>query len=195
MARAWRLSSGIARCLVLSAIWLGVVVGPLAPPTRADEAPATAAPCAPIAATDGTDQVGLVPFQSLTQGNVFDHGPPSSLLVVSAKPEPISLVVAPSAAPTISGVDFTTDVLVGLFIGRWPQEGHRVAIESVRVTDDGVCLTATVSGPAPGQDAADAETYPYHVVTVARSVVPQAPGTAWTVVSPDGTVLATTKFP
>jgi hypothetical protein len=84
---------------------------------------------------------------------------------------------------------------VALFIGRWPHEGHRVTIQSVHVTDSGVCLTALVTGPPPGQDAADAETYPYHVVSVPLASLPQTPGTTWTAVSPDGTQIASTQFP
>jgi hypothetical protein len=61
--------------------------------------------------------------------------------------------------------------------------------------DNGVCLTALVTGPSPGQDAADAETYPYHVVAVPLAALPQAPGTIWTAVSPDGATIASARFP
>ena len=137
----------------------------------------------------------LVPIQSLAQGNVFDHGPPRSILLVSTRPDPIAAVIDPAAAAAVSSVDLNANALVGLFIGRWPQEGHRVTIESARVTESGVCLTAQVAGPTPGQDAADAETYPYHVVAVPLAAIPQTPGTTWTVVSPDGAPIASTRFP
>ena len=124
-----------------------------------------------------------------------DHGPPRSILVVATRPDPIVPVIDPASAPTVAGVDLSTHALVALFIGRWPQEGHHVTIESIRATDAGVCLTALVTGPTPGQDAADAETYPYHVVAVPLDSLPQTPGTTWTAASPDGTTIASARFP
>jgi hypothetical protein len=104
-------------------------------------------------------------------------------------------VIDPTAAEAVASVDLSTNVLVGLFIGRWPQEEHRVTIMSARVVEGGVCLTALVTGPTPGQDAADAETYPYHLVSLPLAALPLAPGTAWTVVDTDGAQIATTRFP
>ena len=86
-------------------------------------------------------------------------------------------------------------MLVALFIGRWPQEGHRATIEAVQVTNAGVCLTAVVTRPGEGQDASDVETYPYHVVTLPLDQLPQTPGTTWTVVGPDGARIASGRFP
>jgi len=154
-----------------------------------------AGPCVAIPEVGGPEAEGLVLFRSLAQGNVFDHGPPRSILTVSQRPDPIALVVNPASRPDLVSVDLSTNVLVGLFIGRWPQQGHRVSIESIQTTDGGVCLTALVTGPAPGQEAADAETYPYHIVTVPLAAIPHAPGTPWTVVSRDGTTIAATTFP
>lgn len=163
-------------------------------PTSAAAQPAPAS-CTPVPEEHAADVEGLIPIQSLVQGNVYDHGPPMSILLVSARPDSIVRVIDPAGEPTIAGVDLSANVLVGLFIGRWPREGHRVTIQSVRVADGGVCLTALVVGPSPGQDAADAETYPYHVVSVPLAAVPQALGTVWTVVSVDGTPIASTTFP
>jgi hypothetical protein len=180
------------RALLIVALCLTVLAGPITP-TGATELEAAA--CTPLVEGSIANVDGLVPYQSLAQGNVFDHGPPRSLLIVSSKADPITTVVSPSAAQAVASVDLGSNVLVGLFIGRWPQDGHRVTIESVRATDSGVCITAVVTGPGPDEDAADAETYPYHVVAVPRASLPQEPGTTWTAVSPDGTVIATRKLP
>lgn len=196
MAPSWRLRPGVARFLALAGLGLAVLVWLNVPSRAADlDASAEAAACTPLVEPPVAGAEGLVPVQSLAQGNVFDHGPPTSTVLVSARPEPIVAVVDPAEAPALAGVDLSSNVLVGLFIGRWPQVGHGVTIQTVRVTDSGVCLTAQVTGPTPGQDAADAETYPYHVVSVPLAALPQTPGTIWTVVSTDGAVIATTTFP
>jgi hypothetical protein len=192
VARSRLIAPVLAPVLLAGALAWSALVVPT-PPSRAAES--EAATCTPVLPSRGESSDGLVPFQSLAQGNVSDHGPPTSLLLVPAITDPIAAVVAPSSTPAVQGVDLGTNVLVGLFIGRWPREGHRVTIESVRVLDGGVCVTAVVTGPAPGQDAADAETYPYHVVTVPRDGVPQDSGTIWTAVSPDGAVIASTTSP
>jgi hypothetical protein len=182
--------------LLAVVLGLGALVGLTVPIVAAElEAPSEVATCTPLAENGAAGVEGLVPIQSLAQGNVYDHGPPTSILLVSAKPDPIVPVIDPAEAPTIAAVDLGTDALVALFIGRWPQAGHRVTIQSVRVTENGVCLTALLVGPSPGQDASDAETYPYHVVSVPLAALPQDPGTTWTVVSADGARIASTTFP
>ena len=180
--------------LLVAVLGLSAHGGPVAATNAADvESPVEATACTPVAEAASVE--GLVPIQSLAQGNVYDHGPPTSILVVAARPDPIAPVIDPAAAQAVAGVDLSANALVALFIGRWPQEGHRVAIQSARVADGGVCLTALLVGPPPGQDAADAETYPYHVVSLPLAALPQAPGTTWTAVSPDGALIATTTFP
>lgn len=179
--------------LVVALAWGALAGSVLSADAVALEGSDEAAVCTPLAEADVTD--GLIPIQSLAQGNVCDHGPPRSILVVSAKPDPILPVIDPAAAPAVAGVDLSANVLVALFVGRWPQDGQRVTIQSARVTDAGVCLTALVTGPKPDQDAADAETYPYHVVSLPLSALPRAPSTAWTVVSTDGAQIATASFP
>ena len=185
----WR----FAMLVLMVALAWGSLAGPRGSAAADLESPAGAAACTPLAESDAAE--GLIPIQSLAQGNVYDHGPPRSILAVSVKPDSIVSVIDPAEAPTVASVDLSTNVLVALFIGRWPQEGHRVTIQSARVFDTGVCLTAQVVRPTPGQDAADAETYPYHVVALPVDGLPQAPGTVWTVVSTDGAQVATTTFP
>ena len=192
MTRARLSKHVVAQTLLIGALGWSLLVGPRPPIHAADPEPTA---CTPLVQVDAASLDGLVPIQTLAQGNVFDHGPPSSLLVVSSRPDPIVAVIDPASWPAVEGVDLSSSVLVGLFIGRWPQDGYHVSVETVRVEGGGVCITAIVTGPGPDQDAADAETYPYHVVAVPRAALPDAPGTPWTVVSPDGNVLAHSKFP
>lgn len=160
----------------------------------ATEAAAGGSGCTPLA-PGGPVVVGQIPHQSTAQGHVFDHGPPRSLLIVTSQPDPIALVMNPASADAVAAVDLNANVLVGLFIGRWPDGNTHVAIDSVRRVDDGVCVTAIVNGPGTGDDPAQQKPYPYHVVTVPKDAVPLDPGTTWTVITQDGTVLATTRTP
>jgi hypothetical protein len=183
---------GVAGALVVAALCCLAIVGGWSSIVQAQPDPGA---CTPLAEADASGAEGVIPIQSLAQGNVFDHGPPRSLLLVTSRTDPIAAVIDPAVAPVIANVDLNSNVLVALFIGRWPQEGHHVTIESMRTTDAGVCLTALVAGPSPGQDAADVETYPYHVVSVPLSAFPTASGTIWTVVSSDGAPITSTTFP
>jgi len=179
------------RLLVAIALGWSVVLGPVVPPGAADEeAPVAQTGCSALAAT-----ATVVPVQSLAQGNVFDHGPPRSILLVSQRPDSIVSIVGPAQAEALDGVDLTSHVLVALFVGRWPQEGHQVTIQSAWASESEVCLDVRMIGPGPGQDAADAETYPYHVVALPLAALPQGPGVTWTARASDGAVIASAMFP
>src|SRR5687767_3575238 len=113
MARSWTRGARIARWLGL-VVGLGLSVGALVTTIRAEnvsppaEAPAV---CAMLAPGAGPTLDAAIPFQTLAQGNVGDHGPPRSLLTVTATPDPVVRVIDPAAAQAVAGVDFGTHVV------------------------------------------------------------------------------------
>jgi uncharacterized membrane protein len=70
------------------------------------------------------------------------------------------------AAPA---VDFTTDVVVGVFAGEKPSPGHEVEIERVRPDGAGVVVVLGDHVPAPGTVAAQMVVTPFHIVSLPRT--------------------------
>ena len=77
-------------------------------------------------------------------------------------------------APTekMPEVDFTRNMVVGIFLGSKPSAGHDVTIVGVRAQDKELIVEYVQKQPARGTMAAQILTEPYHLVSV-----PQHPGT------------------
>ena len=112
----------VTRALLVAALTWSVLIGPLAP--------AEASACTPLVEAGAANAEGLVPIQPLAQGNVFDHGPPRSILMVSARPDPIASVIDPADAPAVAHVDLSENVLVGENSSRVPTSARNVDVTS-----------------------------------------------------------------
>ena len=77
-------------------------------------------------------------------------------------------------APTekMPEVDFTRNMVVGIFLGSKPSAGHDVTIVGVRAQDKELIVEYVQKQPARGTMAAQILTEPYHLVSV-----PQHAGT------------------
>ncbi len=73
-------------------------------------------------------------------------------------------------APTdkMPEVDFTRNMVVGIFLGSKPSAGHEVEIVGVRMQDKDVIVEYVQKQPARGTMAAQILTEPYHLVSVAK---------------------------
>jgi hypothetical protein len=129
------------------------------------------------------------------QGDGLVHESDGPMLAIGTGPEALDWQPGLRDSPAVAGLNFSTDVLVGLFVGRRATGGHRVTIESVTASGGGVCVTASVMPPRPDMSVTQAETYPYHVVAVKRAGLPLTPGTVWTAARPDGVLVAETTIP
>ena len=73
-------------------------------------------------------------------------------------------------APTdkMPEIDFTRDMVVGIFLGSKPSAGHAVEIVGVRTQDKDLIVEYVQKQPARGTMAAQILTEPYHLVAVAK---------------------------
>jgi len=73
-------------------------------------------------------------------------------------------------APTgkMPAVDFSKDMVVGIFLGSKPSAGHDVEIVGVRMQEQELVVEYVQKQPARGTMAAQMLTEPYHLVTVPK---------------------------
>ena len=73
-------------------------------------------------------------------------------------------------APTekMPAVDFSRDMVVGIFLGTKPSTGHEVEIVAVRMQEKDLIVEYVEKQPARGTMAAQILTEPFHLVTVAK---------------------------
>ncbi len=73
-------------------------------------------------------------------------------------------------APPAPYIDFSKQVVVGVFLGLKPTGGHAVRILDVRWADNMLLVVAHATEPAPGTAVTQALTQPYSVVIIPRMV-------------------------
>ena len=73
-------------------------------------------------------------------------------------------------APTekMPAVDFTKDMVIGIFLGTKPSAGHEVEIVGVRPEGKDLIVEYVQKQPAPGTMAAQILTEPFHLVSVPK---------------------------
>ena len=65
-------------------------------------------------------------------------------------------------------VDFTKNMVVGIFLGTKPSDGHEVEIVGVRTQEKDLIVEYVQKQPGRGTMAAQILTEPYHLVSVAK---------------------------
>jgi hypothetical protein len=66
-------------------------------------------------------------------------------------------------------VDFSKDMVVGVFMGSRPTAGYNLSIVSTFAKDGNVLVQYRDSQPRPGAVAAQVLTFPYHLVAVPKA--------------------------
>jgi hypothetical protein len=66
-------------------------------------------------------------------------------------------------------VDFSKDIVVGVFMGSRPTAGYNVSIVSTFAKDGNVLVRYQESQPRPGTMAAQVLTFPYHLVAIPKA--------------------------
>jgi hypothetical protein len=66
-------------------------------------------------------------------------------------------------------VDFSKDMVVGVFMGSRPTAGYNVSIVSTFQKDGNVLVRYRESRPAPGTMAAQVLTFPFHLVAIPKA--------------------------
>jgi hypothetical protein len=141
---------------------------------------------------------GAVPLTSLAQGDVRGARPAAPALVIVASVGELERLAAWLADPALLArlrtIDYTTTLVVAALVGPRPSSGHVLAIQSALLDGDTVRLVVTETAPTPEQPVLDVITYPYHLVTVPRAVLPAGP-LRWELVDTAGQTLAVSCGP
>jgi hypothetical protein len=113
-----------------------------------------------------------VPFTTIAAGTMSRIAAPRDV-VVRSTPEWQALWSAhagdDSPAPA---VDFSTEIVVGIFAGGQPTAGITLAISSVTRSSDSISLVYEIRRPPPDAISAQVLTYPFQIVRI-----PAAPST------------------
>ena len=124
---------------------------------------ASGAVCAAIAAT--------VPFATLAKGLASGVGQPTQIVVrgqndwAALWSRHIRTQIAPPPPPP---VDFSRDMVVGLFMGERPTGGYAIEVTRIEGTAQGLSVHYRTSRPDPSAMQTQALTQPFHLVTVPR---------------------------
>ena len=99
--------------------------------------------------------------------------------------------VKPFLSPDEPGAEWRAIV----FLGLRASGGYGISVESVSMQEGQVRLTVVVTSPRNDEAVFDAEAHPYEVVVMAEEDIVSPPGTTWSMVTEDGTLLAETVYP
>ncbi len=121
--------------------------------------------------------IGLVaPFQAMAQAPAFttvakgDASGQQTARQVTIRTADEWRALWKEHAPTqkMPAVDFSRDMVVGIFLGTKPSAGHEVEIVGVRTQENEVIVEYVQKQPGRGTMAAQILTEPYHLVSVPR---------------------------
>ncbi len=108
-----------------------------------------------------------VPFTTLDRGALSAIEQPRQV-VVRSQGEWDTLWKAHAPGRPEPKVDFTRQMVVGVFAGTRPTAGYDVTITGIRVEGDGLTVACTMSEPGKDMLVAQVITAPYHLVTTER---------------------------
>ena len=74
--------------------------------------------------------------------------------------------------PVAPAVDFSREMVVGVFLGEQATGGYEIRITKVERTGSELCVHYRLKAPDPGAILAQALTQPYHVIKVSREPGP-----------------------
>jgi hypothetical protein len=70
---------------------------------------------------------------------------------------------------TMPAVDFSKEMVVGVFMGSRPTAGYNISIVSTFAKDGSVLVRYQESRPRPGMMTAQVLTFPYHLVAIQKA--------------------------
>jgi PrcB C-terminal len=106
-------------------------------------------------------------FTEVAKGNVSDQQDAKHVTVRTAA-EWSALWKGHAPAVKMPAVDFAKHMVVGIFLGTKPSDGHQVEIVGVRTQEKDLIVEYVQRQPGRGTMAAQILTEPYHLVAVAK---------------------------
>lgn len=107
------------------------------------------------------------PFTEVAKGNASNQQDARQVTVRSAA-EWTALWKEHAPTAKMPAVDFTKDMVVGIFLGTRSSDGHQVEIVGVRTQEKDLIVEYVQRQPGRGTMAAQILTEPYHLVAVAK---------------------------
>ena len=109
-----------------------------------------------------------IPFTSVAQGTRSQIQEPRQVVVrTAAEWQTLWTAHDSAAAPD---VDFSSAIVVGVFLGTRPTAGFSVRITAVTAKDGSAVVEYVEGRPRPGGMTAQVITSPFHLVTVPRTI-------------------------
>lgn len=138
------------------------------------------AACRPITAPTQPEEVE-VPFQSLAVeewganfADIFTREPHVFLITSAAELSLLKPYILPEHLDLAHQTNFTTSAVIVLLRDVQPGSKHQVVIERITKRDNTLVIHARYYEPGPGEEAAAAETLPYHLVKIRRGYFDEA---------------------
>ena len=95
----------------------------------------------------------------------------------------------PRLADELANLNFESSWVLVFFRGVMPSAGYDVTIEMIRQLDSTVEVVVSLGNPGPTELVAGVITYPFDVLVIARSDIPEPSLLDWVVVDENGDVL------
>lgn len=112
-------------------------------------------------------QAPVPSFTEVAKGNASEQQDARQVTVRTAA-EWNTLWKSHAPAAKMPAVDFTKQMVVGIFLGTKPSDGHQVEIVGVRMQEKDLIVEYVQRQPGRGTMAAQILTEPYHLVAVAK---------------------------
>ena len=118
--------------------------------------------------------LGFVQVMAQTDVRIVDKGEQSNVdsarqVVVRSEADWTKLWQQHSPDRQRPTVDFSKEMVVGVFMGSRPSAGYNISIVSTFVKDGNVLVRYQESTPRPGTMTAQILTFPYHLVAVPKA--------------------------
>ena len=111
------------------------------------------------------------PMKTISKGDVSDQETPRQV-VARTNDEWQAVWKAHSATAPLPPVDFSTQMVVGVFLGSRPSAGYEVEITGTHTEGSGLVVEYTQTEPARGMMGAQMITEPYHLVSIPKHADP-----------------------
>jgi hypothetical protein len=125
------------------------------------------APCVMIMTAMLSAQTPAPSFTEVAKGNASNQQDARQVTVRTAA-EWTALWKEHAPTAKMPTVDFAKNMVVGIFLGTKPSDGHHVEIVGVRTQDKDLIVEYVQRQPGRGTMAAQILTEPYHLVAVAK---------------------------
>lgn len=109
----------------------------------------------------------MLPFTTVARGEQSGIDAPREVVIRTAK-EWEGLWKAHSPAAPAPRVDFSSALVVGVFLGTRPSAGFQIEITDVTTDGDAAVVEYVERRPGPGAIVAQILTAPFHLVSLAR---------------------------